>query len=126
MEFIEAQMSVGIPSHRILLAGFSQGGVIALHTALRYPARLAGVMALSTYLHDPQGCEAALNDANLAIPVFMAHGQGDPMIPIMRAATARENLIRLACDVEWRDYPMGHQVCMEEIEDISAFIRRVL
>ena len=126
MEFIEAQMSAGIPSHRILLAGFSQGGVIALHTALRYPARLAGVMALSTYLHDPQGCEAALNDANLAIPVFMAHGQGDPMIPIMRAATARENLIRLACDVEWRDYPMGHQVCMEEIEDISAFIRRVL
>ncbi len=126
MDLIDAQKALGLRSERIFLAGFSQGGVIALHTALRDPERLAGVIALSTYLHDPLGTERARHDANLAIPIFLAHGQGDPMIPIMRAATARENLTRLACDVEWHAYPMGHQVCLEELQDLAAFIRRTL
>ena len=84
------------------------------------------MIALSTYLHDPQTAEAERHDENLALPIFMGHGQGDPMIPIMRAATARENLIRLGYDVTWRDYPMAHQVCLEEIEDIAGFIREIL
>ena len=124
--FIEREMERGIPSERIVLAGFSQGGVIALHTGLRFEHRLAGILALSTYLHDFMATSAEMHDANLALPILMAHGTQDPMIPIMRAATSRENLIRLGYDVRWFDYPMGHQVCMPELEEISAFLREVL
>ncbi|MFN3238251.1 MAG: alpha/beta hydrolase [Pseudomonadales bacterium] len=123
--FIEHEVARGIPTQRILLAGFSQGGVIALHTALRYPERLCGVLALSTYLHDFSATEAERTDANLAIPIMMAHGTMDPMIPIMRAATSRENLMRLGYDLRWYDYPMGHQVCLEEVEEIARFFAEV-
>lgn len=125
VEFIEYEIARGIPAHRILLAGFSQGGVIALHAALRFDQRLCGVLALSTYLHDFSATEAERTDANLAIPIMMAHGTQDPMIPIMRAATSRENLIRLGYDVRWFDYPMGHQVCLEEVEEIARFFAEV-
>ena len=125
-DFIEREMARGIPSDRIILAGFSQGGVIALHTGLRFTSRLAGIMALSTYLDDFRATEQERTDANLAIPILLAHGTHDPMIPIMRAATSRENLIRLGYDVRWYDYPMGHQVCMPEVEEISRFIQEVL
>ena len=118
---IGRELERGIPSTNILLAGFSQGGVIALHTGIRCDQRLAGILALSTYLHDYADTEAAMNDANLAMPIMIAHGTHDPMIPIMRAATSRENLIRLGYDVRWFDYPMGHQVCLEEIEEIARF-----
>ena len=124
--FIDFEKDRGIPAHRILLAGFSQGGVIALHAALRLEERIAGVLALSTYLHDVYSVEAERTDANLAIPIMMAHGTMDPMIPIMRAATARENLMRLGYDLRWFDYPMGHQVCIEEVEEISRFFAEVL
>ena len=124
--FIEREMERGIDSERILLAGFSQGGVIALQTALRYPQRLAGVLALSTFLFDYTSTEKEQTDANLAIPIMMAHGTMDLMIPIMRAATSRENLIRLGYDVRWYDYPMGHQVCVPEIEEISRFFQELL
>ena len=110
--FIEYEIARGIPSHRILLAGFSQGGVIALATALRYHQRLCGVLALSTYLHDFTKTESERTDENLAIP-------------IMRAATSRQNLIRLGYDVRWYDYPMGHQVCLEEVEEIARFFAEV-
>ena len=123
---LQAQIDVGIPPERIMLAGFSQGGVMALEVGLRYEQRIAGIIALSTYLHDAATTEQERTDANLALPIFMGHGTADPMIPIMRAATSRENLIRLAYDIEWHDYPMGHQVCVEEIEDIARFIRRCL
>lgn len=123
---IEREISRGLPSERILLAGFSQGGVIALHTGLRLTKRLAGVIALSTYLHDPVGTEDEREDANLALPIFMAHGVGDQMIPVMRAAGSRENLIRMGYDMTWRDYPMGHAVCQEEIRDLARFIRQCL
>jgi phospholipase/carboxylesterase len=125
-DFITRELERGIPSEKILLAGFSQGGVIALHTALRFPQRLAGVVALSTYLHDYSRTEQERTDANLGIPIFMVHGTQDPMIPIMQAATSRENLKRLGYDVRWRDYPMGHQVCLEEVEEISHFFQEVL
>ena len=124
--FLEREIERGIAPDRIILAGFSQGGVIALQTGLRYEHRLAGILGLSTYLHDVSSTENELTDANLAIPVMMAHGTMDPMIPIMRAATSRENLIRLGYDVRWFDYPMGHQVCVDEIEEISRFFQEVL
>ena len=124
--FLDREIERGIKSGRIILAGFSQGGVIALQTGLRYEHRLAGILALSTHLHDVSSTESELTDANLAIPVMMAHGTMDPMIPIMRAATSRENLIRLGYDVRWFDYPMAHQVCVEEIEEISRFFQEVL
>lgn len=125
-EFIEHEISRGIPSEAILLAGFSQGGVIALHTGTRYPKRLAGILAISTYLYDAAGTEAEMSDANLALPILMAHGTYDPMIPIMRAATSRENLIRLGYDMRWFDYPMEHQVCLEEVEEIARFFQELL
>ena len=126
LDFIDHEISRGIPGHRIVLAGFSQGGVVALHTAIRCQHRLAGVVALSTYLNDFAAAEKEQNDSNLAIPILMAHGTHDQMIPISRAATSRENLIRLGYDVRWFDYPMEHQVCLEEITEISAFFQEIL
>jgi phospholipase/carboxylesterase len=123
---IDHEIERGIPSQNILLAGFSQGGVIALHTGARYDKRIAGILAISTYLHDFTGTENDMTDANLAIPIMMAHGTHDQMIPIMRAATSRENLIRLGYDVRWFDYPMEHQICLEEVEQIAAFFHEVL
>lgn len=123
---LEQEINLGIPSEHILLAGFSQGGVVALYTGLRYAHRLAGILAISTYLHDVGNTEKEREDANLALPIMMAHGTMDPLIPIMRAATSRENLIRLGYDVRWFDYPIGHQVCAEEIREISAFLQETL
>jgi len=123
--FVNRELDRGIPANRILLAGFSQGGVIALHTGLRFEERIAGILALSTYLYDVSSVEAQRSDANLAIPIMMAHGTQDPMIPIMRAATSRENLIRLGYDVRWFNYPMAHSVCLEEIEEIGRFLNEV-
>lgn len=125
-QFIEREMERGIQSEQVLLAGFSQGGVIALHTGTRFRHRLAGILALSTYLHDFSSTQKEMSDENLAIPIMMAHGTRDPMIPIMRAATSRENLVRLGYDVRWFNYPMGHQVCIEEVEEIARFINEVL
>jgi phospholipase/carboxylesterase len=125
-ELIDKQTAKGISHDRIILAGFSQGGVIALQLGLRLDKRIAGIVALSTYLHDAIKTEEQRHDANLALPILMVHGTMDPMIPIMRAATSRENLIRLGYDVQWKDYPMGHQVCLEELGDISAFLRSCL
>ncbi len=124
--FLDREQRRGIPSEKIIVAGFSQGGVIALHTALRHRDRLAGIVALSTYLHDYASTERERSDENLAIPILMAHGTHDPLIPVMRAATSRENLIRLGYDVRWFDYPMGHQVCLEEVEEIARFFQEVL
>ena len=112
----------GIPAERILLAGFSQGGVIALHVALRHPERLAGAIGLSTFLPQEVTARAELSAANAALPVFMAHGDDDPMIPIAWAEQARDRLKELAHPVVWKQYPMAHQVCAEEIADLAAWI----
>ena len=84
------------------------------------------MLALSTYLYDATTTEIEQSDANLAIPIMLAHGQYDAMIPVMRAATSRENLIRLGYDVRWFDYPMEHQICLEEVEEMSRFITETL
>ena len=120
---IAHELARGIPSERIVLAGFSQGGVIAMHTALRHPEPLAGVMALSTYLHDHEHVAERLSFANVDLPILMCHGRFDPMIPITRAITARETLLALNYKVEWHEYEMGHQVCQTELDDISAWLR---
>ncbi|HTY80538.1 MAG TPA: alpha/beta fold hydrolase [Candidatus Bathyarchaeia archaeon] len=116
----------GIPSRAIVLAGFSQGGAIALQTALRHPERLAGVLALSTYLPLPDTLEREANPSNRDVPVFMAHGSQDPVIPLSWAARSRDALVTLGYAVEWHDYLMPHSVCAEEIGDISRWLAAVL
>ena len=118
---IEAEERKGIKTENIILAGFSQGGVIALHTGLRHRKRIGGILALSTYLNDFDNTQAEMSDENLAIPIMQAHGRYDQVIPIARGATSRENLIRLGLDVRWFDYQMAHEVCREEINDITTF-----
>jgi phospholipase/carboxylesterase len=116
----------GIAAGKIVLAGFSQGGAIVLQTALRFPERLAGVVALSTYLPLASTLAAERSDANKDLPIFMAHGQYDDLIPLSRARTSREHLEKLGYKIEWHDYPMPHSVCAPEIADISAFFAKVI
>ena len=123
---IERERTRGIAAGKIVLAGFSQGGAIALHTGLRYPASLAGIMALSTYLPlaDSLPLEAAA--ANKTTPIFMAHGTFDPVVPLVMGAGSMTFMAGLGYRVEWKQYPMQHSVCAEEIEDIGEWLRRVL
>jgi phospholipase/carboxylesterase len=122
-ELIRAQ---GLPANRIVLAGFSQGGAIVLLAGLRYAERLAGVMALSTYLPLASTLAAERSAENRQTPIFMAHGRYDDLIPMQRAQTSRDYLQKLGYAVEWHDYPMPHSVCAPEIADISGFLARVL
>jgi phospholipase/carboxylesterase len=115
-----------VPARAIVLAGFSQGGAIVLQTALRYPERLAGVIALSTYLPLAGKLKAEKSPANQDLPIFMAHGQYDDLIPLDRAQKSRELLVDAGYKVEWHDYPMPHSVCGEEIADIASFLVRLL
>lgn len=116
----------GSAAGRIVLAGFSQGGAIALQTGLRHAERLAGIMALSCYLPIADKFADEAHRANRGVPVFMGHGTQDPVVPLARAAESRELLERAGYGIEWHDYPMPHSVCIEEIRDISAWLRRVL
>jgi phospholipase/carboxylesterase len=111
---------------KVVLAGFSQGGAIVLQTALRHAEALAGVVALSTYLPLSTTVAAEAAAVNRKIPIFMAHGQYDDIIPLARAEASRDALERLGYSVEWHDYPMPHSVCAPEIADISRFLNRVL
>jgi phospholipase/carboxylesterase len=122
---IAAEESRGIDASRIVLAGFSQGGAIAFQTGLRHPKRLAGIMALSTYLPLAGTVEAERDAANRALPIFMAHGTSDPMISIGRAQQSRKMLEALGYPVEWHEYEMPHSVCPQEIVDISDWLVRV-
>ncbi len=124
---IEREGKRGIVAGKIVLAGFSQGGAVALHTGLRHPEKLAGIMALSTYLPlaDSLPQEAAPANKNNT-PIFMAHGLFDPVVPLMMGAGAMTFLIGLGYVVEWRQYPMQHSVCPQEIADIGAWLRKVL
>jgi phospholipase/carboxylesterase len=123
---IAREKARGTPARRILLAGFSQGGAIALQTGLRHPERLAGIMALSTYVPVAESLEREAHAANRDVPIFMAHGLYDPIIPIAAARRSRELLQRLGYAVEWHEYPMPHSVAPQELDDIGAWLRRVL
>ncbi len=116
----------GVAAARLVLAGFSQGGAIALHTGLRHGERLAGILALSTYLPLAGTLAAEASAANRDVPLFMAHGNYDDIIPIERARQSRRALEALGTRVEWHEYPMPHSVCGEEIADIAAWLRAVL
>jgi len=123
---IEREKRRGTKASRLVLAGFSQGGAIALHAGLRHPERLAGIMALSCYLPVADKLAAEATAVNRDVPVFMAHGRQDPIIVPERAIRSRDALEGLGYAVEWHEYPMPHSVCPEEIADISAWLRRVL
>jgi phospholipase/carboxylesterase len=125
-ELIVKEITRGIPATRIVLAGFSQGGAVSLYTVPRLKETLAGVMALSCYLPREVTFAAERVGANDATPIFMAHGQADPMIPIMLGMKSRDFLVQHGYKVEWHDYPMAHSVCPQEIADIRKFLFRVL
>lgn len=116
----------GIPAERIVLAGFSQGGAMALHTALRETERLAGVLALSTYLPLAGTLEAEAHPANAAVPLFMAHGTADPIVPLTLGESSRNRLRSLGHEVDWHTYPMPHSVCAEEVADVREWLLGVL
>lgn len=116
----------GTAANRLVLAGFSQGGAIALQTGLRHSERVAGIMALSTYLPIADKFAAEASKPNRDAPIFMAHGSYDPVIPLARAEQSRGLLQSLGYKVEWREYPMPHSVCPEEVGDISAWLGKVL
>ena len=125
-DLVARERERGIPAERIVLAGFSQGGAIALHAGLRHPERLAGVLALSTYLAVDGDVGEERPAANRDVPILQCHGSQDPMVPMAKGQAARDRLRELGYEVEWEDYPMQHQVCMEEIERIGAWLRHVL
>ena len=120
---IEREAAAGLPHSRIVLAGFSQGGAIALHAGLRQDEPLAGILALSTYLPLHQRIAAELSTAGRATPILMCHGLYDNVLPLALGSGSRDSLRQLGCQVEWRDYPMQHEVCAEEVGDISAWLR---
>ncbi len=123
---IERERKRGTAANRLVLAGFSQGGAIALQTGLRHGERIAGIMALSTYLPIADKFAAEAAAANRDTPIFMAHGSFDPVIALQRAQESRALLQSLGYAVEWREYPMPHSVCPEEVAEIGAWLRRVL
>lgn len=116
----------GIPAHRIILAGFSQGCAMTLQTGLRHPEKLAGLLCLSGYLPLNQSVPDERHSANHDTPIFLVHGRSDPVIPIALAQKSRDILVSLGYNVEWHDYMMPHSVSQEEIDDISAWLKRIL
>ncbi len=125
-ELIAQEQSRGIAASKIVLAGFSQGGAIALQTGLRHPEKLAGVMALSTYLPLAESFAAEATAANKATSVFMAHGTHDPVVPYSMGDNSRKILEQAGYVLEWHDYPMQHSVCLEEVTDIGRWLVKVL
>lgn len=122
---IQRELERGIPVSRVLLAGFSQGGAIALYTGLRYPQRLAGLLILSGYLPISSGLAQERHNANRDIPVFMAHGEDDPLVPLSRASESRQCLQHYGYEVDWRTYPMAHAVCAAELADVTSWFTRL-
>jgi phospholipase/carboxylesterase len=112
----------GIPCRDMVLAGFSQGGTLALNVGLRHPETLAGVVALSCFLVDDESLDDEMSEANRGTRIFQAHGTDDPLVPLERGLEARDRLMDLGCDVEWKTYPMGHEVHPREIQDIGAWL----
>lgn len=123
---VEEQIAGGIEPGSIVLAGFSQGGAIALHAALRFPRLLAGVLALSTYLPLPRTVADEARSASRDLAIFLAHGSQDPIIPLALSDRSRDRLAELDIEVETHTYPMPHSVCPEEIRDIANWLQRVL
>ncbi len=123
---IDKVIAGGIAPEKIMLAGFSQGGVIALHLLPRLPYKIAGVMALSTYMCVPDQLKAEMNELNKRTPVLVAHGTMDDVVPLMAGKAAFDSLKYAGFNVSWRDYRMAHSVCAQQVADLSQFIRQQL
>ncbi len=124
-QYIEIEIAADISTDKIILAGFSQGGAITLHAGLRYPKPLAGLVALSTYLPVPDQLDKEASN-NKEIAIMMAHGIADPVIPIEQGRASNETLKNHGYQVEWHEYMMQHAVCLEEINSIAAWIKKLL
>lgn len=123
---IAREKARGIPASRIVLAGFSQGCAMTLQTGLRHPEKLAGMLCLSGYLPLALNVQAERTQESLDTPVFMAHGRQDPVVPFIRAEQSRDALRQLGYQVEWHEYMMQHSLCLDEVRDINAWLRKVL
>jgi len=122
LALIEREVANGIPAERIVLAGFSQGGAMVLHTGVRYPQPLAGILALSCYLPLADSLARDRCEASRAVPIMMAHGVSDPLIPLSLAEQSRDRLRRLGYTVDWHTYPMPHAVYPQEIRDLREWL----
>ena len=123
---IERENERGVASERIVLAGFSQGGAMALYTGIRHPDKLAGIVGLSCYLPFADKLAAEAGSANRATPIFLAHGSFDEVIELRFGAASRAQLQAAGYDVEWHEYPLAHSVDVEELTAVAAFLQRVL
>jgi len=124
--YIDREKQRGVPASRVVLSGFSQGGAVALYAGLRYPERLAGILAMSCYLPFPESLAAQRSAANSDVPILLCHGRSDPVVPIAMGLEAREELEAQGYAPQWRDYPMQHAVCMEEIAEVARWLRQRL
>ncbi len=125
-DLVAREVERGVAARRVVLAGFSQGGAMALFAGLRHPDALAGLMCLSAYLPLPDTLAAEASAANRRVPVFQAHGTADPMVPADLGRGCRDRLVEAGCTVEYHEYPMAHQVCAEEVRDIGDWLTGVL
>ena len=121
-QLIQQEIDAGIPSDHIILAGFSQGGVIVMEAGLRFEKPLAGILALSTYCPTLSTLKLVKNAANQHVPILMAHGEYDPLIPLSLAQSSRDGLKNSGFDVQWVTYPMGHEVCLEEVAVVRQWL----
>lgn len=125
-QLINDELSKGIQPEKLVLAGFSQGGVMAYHIGTRFQDKLAGIMALSTYMCAPHKLADEMSKANLATPVFAAHGRMDEIVPLAAGKMAVDTMQSVGYQVEWQEYFMQHNVCPEEIQHVSAWLQKVL
>jgi phospholipase/carboxylesterase len=123
---IAREREAGVPPERLVVAGFSQGGAMALHIATRHDTKLAGVIALSCYLPLAKDLEARRHAANQATPIFMAHGTQDPVVPFALGEESRQLLQAAGYAVEWHSYPMPHGLCEAEVADLRSFLKRIV
>jgi phospholipase/carboxylesterase len=123
---IEREKKRGIPARRIVIAGFSQGCAMALMTALRHHERLGGIAGMSGYLPLASMTAAEVHEANAGLPVFLAHGTRDPVVPLAAGVASRKALQSLGYDVQWHEYPMEHSVCPPEVADLNTWLLKVL
>ena len=125
-ELVQREMARGVAGKRIVLAGFSQGGAIALYSGLRFSSRLAGILALSALVPDVENLLAKIHPANAETPIFMAHGTDDPVVPFALAQKACALMEGRGLNIDWHEYPMGHAVISDETVDISRWLMRIL
>lgn len=123
---IECEKGRGIEPSRVVLAGFSQGGAVALHAGLHLPPPVAGILALSAPIPDPEALTSAMGAANASTPVFLAHGSADPIVPFRLGQALWNHAQKRGLRVEWHEYPMAHTVCEAEITDMAAWLERIL